>query len=217
METPLVYIDMIELVGKAVTLDGITYVPMEYKQYEDRIEIAFSAVASASDFDVKPTEMRICAEIPATERRVPFVLGEKEVFWDLEDQTIRYVPDYDPAACVEVTPWISVLNQRVIRIEKTYAEHNLTNWCLEYAYLEQDGYYYWNILDYSVVPVIWELCKEFYEHCGGEKSGAHVQDISSNVSMYAPSYAKKIGFTADNFIDMYFDNWKKPLWMPDGE
>ena len=206
------HMQLIELLGRSVTPGAFTVVPEEVKVYADRVWLQLSV---CKDQNLTPVEI-ICP-YEAGARYASFEVEGLPLRWDLEDGVLRYDPTFDPAVRADLNPWLSILDSRVIRVEREYALHNLSEACLAYAFRDNGDSFYWCIQDHSCMPVVFELNPVFWEayHVLSETIlSPHVQDLYSLLSAYSSSYCNVIGLTTDNFIDICLAQKNRSPWEP---
>lgn len=213
-EPDLLYrMQLIELMGKGLSVNDISYIPEEVKVYEDRI---WFRISRGADGDLVSQEI-VCPR-SAGERTVSFTVCGQALLWDVADRALRFSPAFDPTACAALNPWVSILDSRVVRVEREYALHNLSPECLAYAFADNGDSFDWCIADFSCSPLVFELNPVFwsaYNALSGTYLSAHVQDNFNLLSMYAASFGIHAGLNADNFIERYKQQAVRPLWEPD--
>jgi len=215
-ETDLIsHMDLIELLNKAVTPGKITFIPQELKIYSDRI---WMKLAVAEDMNEDTRTAEITAPYTEGAQYVPFVLEGQELRWDMDDATLRYDPVFDPAVEGKINPWVSILDSRVIRVEREYALHNLSEKCLAYAFRDNGDSYDWCIQDHSTGPVVFELNPIFwqvYDVFSETYLSPHWQDLYQILGVYASSYCRDMGLTVDGFLDACLAQKARHLWEPE--
>lgn len=208
----ITHLQFVEVAIKALTAGGVTCVPEEVKVYRDRVWLN---VSEEVDFEMVSREFTCPLE--EGQRYVSFELGGQTFRWDVLDQTLRFTPDFDPGVCVAISPQVCVLDSRVLRVEKEYALHNLSERCLAYAFAEHEDSFDWCIPDRSCVPVVFELNSLFYEKVGvciGSYLNYHVQDNYSFLLAFAMTYCDWVGINANNLREIYKNQLSRTLWSP---
>lgn len=122
----------------------------------------------------------------------------------------------------------NVKNAKALRVEKEYAEHNLSEDCLAYAFCEPEGYYIWNIEDYRAVPVFFELRSLFhwdvYDENGLLKYDHVLNDWFEDLKFHCPRYCEKKGLDGylsdegeenDHLCQKVMHLQKKEFWEPE--
>ena len=123
---------------------------------------------------------------------------------------------------------LNVKHAKALRVEKKYAEHNLSEDCLAYAFYEPEkGYYIWNIEDSRAVPAFFELRSFFnwdtYDENGKLISNYMLVDWFQDLKFHCPAYCEKKGLSGylndegeekDLMRQKVMDLQKKELWEP---
>lgn len=207
------HLQFIELLGKGLTIDDVSYIPEDVKVYSD---LLFLRILRITNQNSSTLEFNIPLTVDA--RFVPICADETKLRWDIADDALRFSPSFNPSIEAKLNPWVSILDSRVIRIDREYALRNLTPACLRYCFSEDQNNFDWCITDYSCIPVVFELLplfEEMYNVFSDTYLSAHVQENFSLLSMHAHSYLESADLTADNFIELYLIQKKRSLWTPD--
>lgn len=211
---PVREIQMIELMGRAITVGEKTFVPLHICIYEDSLVFEFDVYEK--DATDKSGATKQSFTFPTTENRlVPIEFDGVEFFWDLQDDAFRWHPRKAPEEAHEVNAWISAFDNGDFRIEKAYAEHNLSKKALAYAYKSDDTYYYWNMDDRSHFPVIYEIPGAFKEHLNTEcLLDPNTVHVINQIAFFANSYSIDEPADFKEILKQYTERYKKELWTP---
>ena len=150
--------DMMQLIAHSpTTINGVTYTVECYRIYEDHLFFQYNILVEDEDgfLDVKEAEVTVPRE--EGKRFYELECRGTVLVWDSFDLRHKTKPNVAEEDWKEVNPWIWVVPCEVLRVEKEYAEHNLSADCLEYGIYDNAGYYVWNIRERWQLPVCLEL------------------------------------------------------------
>lgn len=196
----------------SVVCGNFTFVLQWAKQYKDRTDICVARVSKKDDGGQNIIKKDF--SVPYNEQKNLTILDfdGMEFFWDYRDHCLRCGAEYDETKVFEVNKWFHIIDKEVVRVEKKYAELNLTPVCIEYAYGEENGCYLWNISDFSALPVIVELyrlildCEEWTDW---DKIVAMYYERFNELATYCTTYNNE--FEKKYLID--YDNMKDAVFM----
>lgn len=217
-EEPISRISMIELLRRGADSGNFSFLPTLVETYSDRVEISLSVVNATAGFGEDPRELQLSLPTAEGQRMLPFNVDEITLFWDTEDTIMRL----HPSPCdkfVELTQWVRAYEEGELRVDRAFAEKNLTPEALEYAYMSNAEYYSWNWRDHSASPVIFELAPIFSQLSGlelGHPMCTAEETIASNLSFYTPSYCRKRSLAYDDLPTAAHSSLHRTLYAPDG-
>lgn len=118
-----------------------------------------------------------------------------------------------------------VNNAKALRVEKEYAEHNLSEDCLAYGvYDPEKGYYIWSIEDHRALPAFLELRSLFnweqYDENGKLVSDHVIRNWCKELTFFCISYCEKHGIEYEitpELLEKVMNLQKKELWEPGKE
>lgn len=214
---PVREIQMTELMGRAITVAEKTFVPLHICIYEDSLVFEFDVYEK--DATDKSGATKQSFTFPTTENRlVPIEFDGVEFFWDLQDDAFRWPPRKAPETAHEVNAWISAFDNGDLRIEKAFAEHNLSKKALAYAYKSDDAYYYWNMDDCTHFPVLYEIPGVFKSHFGKNTLlDPDIITVINQIAFYANSYSLDEPADFKDILTLYNERRKKTPWTPDAK
>ena len=206
--------DFISLLRRGFNVDGITFIPMSASLYTNRLELTISTVVDGASGNPKTAEYPLVLPFTDGQRLIPIELCDHQLYWDAPDACLRYRPADEPQESVSPISAIRLYERGPVRIEKTYAEEHLTAEALAYAYEKTDSYYYWNWLDGSAYPVVFELAALFCTFTFLPEQHplrANGEPTALALGFYAPSYCDKFGLKASELLDALVANIKKEI------
>lgn len=173
----------LDMVARAINLNGSVYLATEVKEYEDRVCIAFEITDTATDTSREET---VCAPHETDQNYDRFSLDGLEWRWDRGDSMLRPCPQCKaPAEVTAEENGVQVLDGLILRVEKSVAEERLSPLCLEYAFASGADGYDWCICDHSSYPVFHEL---------NLVPDGQPRDFTARLSFYCPRYfSRRIG------------------------
>ncbi len=206
---------IIELIVYNFMIEDTTYIPENIKAYKDRYTFTFNTVTECG-------EEHICEEVTKTVyyeecmEKLLINLAGHEFMWSRADETFRWIPKPAIGRGTMINDWITFFENGELRIDAEYAEMNLSPDALWYAYDYKDGYYVWNYLDYSHIPVLFEIPKAFeemkrdYDH---RILSPEIKNIDKNF-YYSGAYISKHFPDRDIMPEMYKLNYERVLFEP---
>ncbi|MDO4531897.1 MAG: hypothetical protein Q4C06_07950, partial [Bacillota bacterium] len=131
------------------------------REYTDRLVLNFEASAVDS-FDSESIEITISEKEPTGIYQ--FEIEGHLLRLDVERCKLWGELMETEGEWITVNPWVSFAEGFLFRVEKEYAEHNLSGECLDYAALtrKDDGYYYWEMQKGHHAVVLAELRTLFW-------------------------------------------------------
>ncbi|MBE6036367.1 MAG: hypothetical protein E7223_01930 [Clostridiales bacterium] len=206
--------DLMSLLRRGFNVDGITFVPVAASLYTNRLELTISTVIGGASGDPKTADYPLVLPFTEGQRLIPIEICDHQLYWDAPDACLRFRPAGAPREAISPIQAIRLYDNGPVRIDKNYAEEHLTPEALAYAYETDDEYYYWNWLDGSAYPVVFELAALFCtftflpdQHplraCG--------EPTALALGFHAPNYCDKRGLRADQLEDALVENMKKEI------
>ena len=204
---------MVQLMGHAFTVGDITYVPIEFIEFADRYEITLNRFLDNHNFE----EIKLEAE-KTVDLLVPIRDGDITFYWDVLNKTFRTLPDGEGELMVEYNPYVKAFDNGELRIEKEYAEHNLSRKARGYAYRVTDEFYSWNYKDNSELPVLFEMPSVFEqirEQATYSSLNPDAYNLYGKLSVFCYIYYVYADVDDENFNEKYSENMSRTLWQPE--
>ena len=147
--------NMIELIGSGVSVYDSVYVPVKINIFEDKWVFIFNKFEGDDSADF--TEYSL--EVPGTphQETVTITLDGVEFVWDDYDGFFRWNPFEEAVPERKFNDYVEYFSNGELRIQKDYAEHNLSPEALECAWNKCDEYYSFNVHDGTYAPVLFEM------------------------------------------------------------
>ena len=148
-------LDFINLMCFAFGVRNKTFCVDELKEFEDRTEIVVKILEDYGE--IERTESAV---VPHQEgqRYDPVTLEGENFRWDRADGCLRFCPAVqETAEDLAVAKPVRMLQNLVLRVDKAFAEENLSPACLEYACNCSEAGYDWCVVDKSYCTVVYEL------------------------------------------------------------
>lgn len=188
-EKPEYELFMQDAILRSLSIDGVCYVLQDAKIYETKASLSIDIVKEKED-GFHDVEMKKITILRSKKTYLQSFEFEGHTFyWDYEDMTFRYRPDFDKTKRVEINKWVHIVDDKVMWVDKRYAELNLSPLCLRYAYCDDDGNYLWYEGDNSWYTVLLEFFKLVvdFRHAKDEMVRLFY-DIANNIGVYAKTY-----------------------------
>ncbi len=204
-----------QLMGKAITVNNITYVPIELIMFADRYEIKFNKFIDLDNFE----EIKLVAD-NTVGQLIPIKDGDITFFWDELNKSFRTIPEEEGELWMEFNPWVKAYSNGELRIEKEYAENNLSRKARSFAYRKTDEFYSWNYGDNSEIPVLFEIPSVFKSlNSEGEYSTLNPDfyNIYGKIDFYCYTYYVYADLDDENIMERYKENLNRKLWQPEAE
>ena len=206
--------DMMSLLRRGFNVNGITFVPVSAQLYTNRLELTINTVTDGASGDPKMAEYPLVLPFTEGQRLVPIELCGQQLYWDAPDACLRYQPSGDLGEPVDPVPQLRLYPGGPVLLARAFAEATLTPDALAYAYKTDDQFYYWNWLDGSSYPVVFELAALFcqFDFLPEEHPlRASVEPTALALGFHAPSYVNKLGIPADQLTDALVEKMKQSL------
>lgn len=192
--------NFMELISHGITLQDKSVIPiaLHADEREGRLRLRIMADGEA------PWEEEVGGPCDPTGRFFSFCLDGTAMTCELPDGILHVTPDVGDQV-QDINPWIQVLDGKVLRIQRAYAEQNLSPACLDLASKAGEAWYDWYITDEAHTMPLFELPALF---------GVEFQNISNHLSHSCPAYIARMGLTADNLMDVFVQNYHRHIWRP---
>lgn len=216
-EKPVCEYSHVDIASKAIHTQELSIFPTGLTCYQDRIVFKLSVFDKRTDADL-PEMQTLTVTAPQTgERLIPLTIIDIELFWDTEDLAFRrkLMPEGEPT---EVAPAVHIYPNKVLTIDRAFAEEHLSPQALSYATLQDEDRYIWFYPDFSSAPAVFELPKFFrpFIVTGIDKNNMDVHPLSSHplevvnhMSTFTLGYLDAMGLTIENWFDRYKENLKR--------
>ncbi len=213
-KTPLREYQMVELMGRAITVGEKTYVPLHMCVYEDSLFFEFDVYEK--DATDKSGAAKQSFTFPITKSRfVPIEFEGVPFFWDMQDDSFRWRPRKAAENAHEINAWICAFDNGDLSVEKVFAEHNLSEKALAYAYQSDDACYYWNMDDSSHFPVIYEIPGAFKAHLNTNSLlDPNMMHVINQIAFFTNSFSQDEPSDIKEIYTQYKERYAKPLWTP---
>lgn len=213
---------MIELMGRAISTPVAVYVPVRITVYKDRWEFEFNKSRGdeiTSDFE------NCIVQVPDTSdaEKISITLDGIEFVWDEFDGFFRWVPFGEAQSERKFNNYMEYFSNGELRINKEYADHNLSDEAKQYCCLKCDDYYCFNVHDGSYAPVLFEMPSLFdkkekfmasrFEYFQAEKGSAANGIMCTNRYIHQ----KFPGQSVPELYRIYDENEQRVLWEPDNK
>ncbi len=203
-EKPEYEMFMTDAILRSLLINNVGYVLQGAKIYKTRTELSISVVTEKEDGFHNVENKKVTFLRNEDSDIQPFEFEGHTIYWDYQDMTFRYRPDYDKTKRVEINKWFHAVDNKVIWVDKKYAETNLSPLCLRYAYDDGEGNYLWSKEDNSSYVVLTELFRVVVDYENVYEKGAEVlRDFANNMSVYDYRYY------CDEFEVNYLINYEK--------
>ncbi len=212
---------LFELMGRAIATREKSYVPTSLKMYEDKCCFEFNAFENEDNEDNNFVQYKCEAPYTPGQQAVSIIIDGIEFVWDVEDEFFRWVPFDEPQKAIQFNQWIEYFSNGELRIQKEYAEHNLSDGALGYAFYSCDEYYSWNADDGSYAPVMYEIPSAMKTVDTGGIIKLFEVDVNRAVRdlSYVNKYYEKecTDMNIGMLYAQYEKNKQRVLWEPDNE
>lgn len=204
-------LNIFDLMGKAFTVNEKNYVPLQIDIFEKGIVIECN-VGKGDENEL--TKETIISSFAGNDRLEPIEVNGRTIFWDKVDEVFRWNPEKPATQCDNINKWITIWDNGEMRVEKEYAEHNMSPEALEYAFFKGDEYYSWNLDDYSFAPVLYELSSQFSKFLNSETLiDPNANNVINYVCFYTSSYCELLDCkTPEEHLEKYKTYYYKKLW-----
>ena len=129
-EKPEYELFMQDAILRSLSIDGVCYVLQDAKIYETKASLSIDIVKEKED-GFHDVEMKKITILRSKKTYLQSFEFEGHTFyWDYEDMTFRYRPDFDKTKRVEINKWVHIVDDKVMWVDKRYAELNLSPLCL---------------------------------------------------------------------------------------
>lgn len=210
---------MMELMGRAISTPEAVYVPVGITVFEDnRWKFEFNKF---NDDEMSSECEHFVVEKQGTlqDEQIPIVIDGIEFNWDVQDEFFRWIPFGEPQKAIEFNPWIEYFSNGELRIQKDFAEHNLSDAAREYAFYSCDEYYSWNVSDGSYAVVMYEIPTAMTTIDSDEIIKTFEVEINRavrDISYVTKYYDKELtDMTVGMLYKRYDQNTQRTLWMPE--
>lgn len=208
--------NMIELMGRAVSVYDNVYVPVKINIFEDKWQFVFNKFEGedATDF----TEYSLEVAGTPEQEKVAIILDGIEFVWDDYEEFFRWKPFEEAESKRKFNDYVEYFSNGELRVQKDYAEHNLSPEALEFAWYKCEQYYSFNVHDGTYAPVLFEIPsifdkKERYEASRFKyfqaEAGSVVGDLLCVQRYIDKKYPDK---SVPNMYKVYEDNEQRELW-----
>ncbi len=210
---------MFDLMGRAVCVYDRVYVPVRVAVFEDKWIFEFNKFEDADSTDFTSYSLEVAGT--PTQETVSITLDGAEFIWDDYDGFFRWAPFEEAVLERKFNTYMEYFSNGELRIEKEYAEHNLSPEALHCAWYKGDTYYSWNVHDGMYAPVLFEMPalfdkKERYETSRFEyfqaEMGSAVGDLLRIRRYLEQKYPNK---SVPELYAIYEQNENRVLWEPD--
>ncbi len=209
---------MMELMGRTISTPEAVYVPVKITVFEDnrwKFEFnKFNDDAMSSEFEHFVVEKQGTLQ----DEQISIVIDYIEFNWDVQDEFFRWIPFGEPKKAIVFNPWIEYFSNGELRIQKDFAEHNLSTAARDYAFYSCDEYYSWNVSDGSYAVVMYEVPSAMTTIDSDEivktfevEINRAVRDISYVNKYY---YKELTDMTIEMMYARYKQNKQRTLWKP---
>jgi hypothetical protein len=216
---PLKEYTLFELMNRAIIAPERVYVAVSIKMFEDKCCFEFD-----SSYDDETGEMIFepyNCEVPYTpgQKKIGVIVEGNEFVWDDEETFFRWIPYGEPMVERKFNNWVEYFENGELRIQKEYADHNLSHEAIEYSYYGCEDYYSWNVWDGSYAPVMFEIPSVFDKTEGNSRFEYFMADMhkaTSDLSYTNRYYEKRFhGMTVSMIFAEYQKNQNRVLWESD--
>ncbi len=208
--------NMIELIGSGVTVYDNVYVPVKINIFEDKWVFIFNKFEGEDSTDF--TEYTLEVQGTPQQETITITLDGVEFVWDDYDMFFRWNPFEEAVPERKFNDYVEYFLNGELRIQKDYAEHNLSPEALECAWYKCDDYYSFNVYDGMYAPVLFEMPSLFdkkerfqasrFKYFQAE-AGSVVSDILCVQRYLDKKYPDK---TVPQLYGIYEQNEKRDLW-----
>ncbi len=216
---PIKKYTLIDLMDRAIIAPENIYVPMSIKMFEDKCCFEFNVVQKDENGFMKGVTHSFETQYSPGQSNIDIVIENVKFTWDDEDTFFRWIPYGEAESCRKFNNWIEYFTNGELRIQKEYADHNLSPQAIEYAFYTCDEYYSWNVWDGSYAPIMFEIPAVFDKIEGNalfEYFAADMIKAVRDLSYTDRYYEKKLtGMSIPMMYEEYQKNEKRTLWKPD--
>ena len=208
---------MMELMGRAISTIDAVYVPVGITVFQDnRWKFEFNKF---NDDEMSSECEHFVVEKQGTfqDEQITIVIDGIEFNWDVQDEFFRWIPFGEAKKAIEFNPWIEYFSNGELRIQKDFAEHNLSAAALDYAFYSCDEYYSWNVSDGSYAVVMYEIPSAMATIDSDELIKTFEVEINRAVRdiSYVDKYYNKelTDMTVGMMYERYEQNRQRTLWI----
>ncbi|MBR5590139.1 MAG: hypothetical protein IKW40_01260 [Anaerotignum sp.] len=208
------------------TVGGQSYMVMLYRVYEDRLYFKYGLTFEGEDGFSRIEEEEVTIPREEGKRFYEVECRGNTLVWDSFELRHNTKPVVAEEEWKEINPWVWGVTNKAVRVEKEYAEHNLSEDCLMYAVYDEAGYYVWNTEENALFPLCFEL-RDILMSAECDEEGVLVQtftlmDTLAKMNRYNSVYCKNkgvFGYFSDNkeTLIRLTELKKKELWEPGKE
>ena len=190
-----------ELMGYGISVQGKNIIPVKLRADETEGKLLLRIMEDGKD----DREEEVCG--PREGKFFPFCVDGIALTCELPDGVLHYKPEAREMT-QRINPWISVWDGDIIRLQKDYAEHNLSPVCLELASERGEDWYDWYTIDNAAAMLFFELPHVFQPD---------MLSVVNLLNCFCGEYVEKVGLHADNLIDRYRENYRRSCWEPESD
>ena len=208
------------------TVGGQPYMVMLYRVYEDRLYFKYGLTFEGEDGFSRIEEEEVTIPREEGKRFYEVECRGNTLVWDSFELRHNTKPVVAEEEWKEINPWVWGVANKAVRVEKEYAEHNLSEDCLMYAVYDEAGYYVWNTAENAHLPLCFELRDILmFAECDEEGVLALTPELWSTqakMELYTNTYCKNKGLldyhgkSREKLIRLT-ELKKKELWEPGKE
>ncbi len=219
-KTPIKTQELIELMGKSITVGEKVYVPTKITYFEDGITFNFDVRTLKKDGKSTFKKETFHFDYPNADRLLPVSFEGVDFFWDKPDEVFRWLPREPREESLEVNPWMITYDNGELLVEKAFAEAHFSTYALAYAFEVTDAHYSFNLSDYSYTPLLYECPRAFKDFLNsGTVLDPNFDNMFKYVSFYAADYCETVNPNPDmeKLCRDYLNRFYTKLKTPEGE